>query len=79
MWTEKDNKLMRVFTFENFSEAFGFMTRVALAAEQLNHHPYWINVWNRVEIYLSTHDAGDIVTNRDYMLAEAIDKIYSAS
>ncbi|MBS1657677.1 MAG: 4a-hydroxytetrahydrobiopterin dehydratase [Bacteroidetes bacterium] len=77
MWTEKDNKLSRKFTFKNFNEAFGFMTRVALIAEQMNHHPYWTNVWNRVEIHLSTHEAGDVVTDKDRQLAAAIDHIVS--
>ena len=78
MWTEKDNKLSRTFIFKDFVEAFSFMTKVALIAEKMNHHPYWINVWNRVEIHLSTHDAGDIVTEKDRKLAEAIDKINTA-
>jgi 4a-hydroxytetrahydrobiopterin dehydratase len=77
MWTEKDNKLSRTFTFKDFNEAFGFMTRVALVAEQMNHHPHWTNVWNRVEIHLSTHDAGDVVTVKDRQLAVAIDHILS--
>ena len=77
MWTEKDNKLSRTFTFNDFVEAFSFMTRVALIAEKMNHHPYWINVWNRVEIQLSTHDAGDIITDKDRKLAGVIDKIYT--
>ena len=77
MWTEKDNKLSRTFTFKDFIEAFGFMSQIALIAEKMNHHPYWINVWNRVEIQLSTHDAGDIVTDKDRKLADAIDKIYA--
>lgn len=53
------------------------MTRVALIAEQMNHHPYWTNVWNRVEIHLSTHEAGDVVTDKDRQLAAAIDHIVS--
>jgi 4a-hydroxytetrahydrobiopterin dehydratase len=73
MWTEKDNTLQRTFTFKDFSEAFAFMTRVALAAEKMNHHPSWSNVWNKVEIKLSTHDAGDLVTDKDRKLAAAID------
>jgi 4a-hydroxytetrahydrobiopterin dehydratase len=75
MWEEKDNKLYRKFEFSNFSEAFAFMTRVALEAEKMNHHPLWTNVYNRVEIWLSTHDAGDIVTDRDRKLAGKIDAI----
>lgn len=64
----------RAFKFRNFSEAFGFMTRVALAAETADHHPEWSNVWNRVEITLSTHDAGGL-TARDIALAKAIDAV----
>ena len=61
--------------FRNFSEAFAFMTRVAMLAEQHNHHPYWTNVWNKVEIFLNTHDAGNIVTEKDHALAKAIDAL----
>lgn len=75
MWTETDNKLYRKFEFADFSEAFAFMTRVALEAEKMNHHPLWTNVWNSVEIWLSTHDAGDVVTEKDKKLAERIDKL----
>ena len=64
--------LCRTFKFADFSAAFGFMTRVALAAEKLDHHPEWLNVWNRVEITLSTHDAGGL-TQRDVDLAQLID------
>ncbi len=73
MWQEENNSLYKKFTFKNFSEAFSFMTRVALIAEKMNHHPKWTNVWNTVELWLSTHDAGDIVTNKDRMLADKID------
>ena len=65
MWQEKDNTLYRKFEFTDFTEAFAFMTRVALIAEKMNHHPKWTNVWNTVELWLSTHDAGDVVTVRD--------------
>ncbi|MEP7163139.1 MAG: 4a-hydroxytetrahydrobiopterin dehydratase [Ferruginibacter sp.] len=75
MWKEANNKLHRKFEFKDFSEAFAFMTRVALAAEKMNHHPEWKNVYNTVEIWLSTHDAGDIVTDKDKKLAEKIDKL----
>ena len=75
MWKEADNKLYSKFEFADFSEAFAFMTRVALAAEKMNHHPLWTNVYNTVEIWLSTHDAGDIVTEKDKKLAEKIDKL----
>jgi 4a-hydroxytetrahydrobiopterin dehydratase len=75
MWKEENNKLYRKFEFKNFSEAFAFMTRVALEAEKMNHHPMWTNVWNQVEVWLSTHDAGDIVTDKDRQLAKKIDAI----
>jgi 4a-hydroxytetrahydrobiopterin dehydratase len=75
MWTEQNNTLYRKFTFRNFSEAFAFMTRVAIEAEKANHHPLWTNVWNTVEIWLSTHDAGDVVTEKDHSLAKAIDAL----
>ncbi|WP_336514774.1 4a-hydroxytetrahydrobiopterin dehydratase [Pollutibacter soli] len=78
MWTEQDNKLYRKFEFRNFSEAFGFMTRVALIAEKMNHHPLWTNVYNTVEFWLSTHDAGDVVTEKDRKLAAAIDALVSS-
>ncbi|MGE5106833.1 MAG: 4a-hydroxytetrahydrobiopterin dehydratase [Sphingobacteriales bacterium] len=73
MWEEKGNTLYKKFEFNNFSEAFAFMTRVAIEAEKMNHHPLWTNVWNKVEIWLSTHDAGDIVIEKDRKLAERID------
>ncbi len=75
MWREVNNKLYRKFEFSNFSEAFAFMTRVAIEAEKMNHHPLWTNVWNTVEIWLSTHDAGDVVTDKDKKLAETINKL----
>ena len=73
MWEEKNNTLYRKFEFKDFSQAFAFMTRVALAAEKMDHHPDWSNVYNTVEIGLSTHSAGDIVTDKDRKLAKAID------
>lgn len=66
--------ITRRYQFKDFSEAFGFMTRVALAAERMNHHPEWFNVWNRVEITLSTHDAGGL-TRLDLDLAAALDRL----
>jgi 4a-hydroxytetrahydrobiopterin dehydratase len=74
-WEEKDNKLYKKFTFKNFSEAFAFMTRVAIEAEKMDHHPYWSNVWNTVEVWLNTHDAGNIVTDKDRKLAKKIDEL----
>lgn len=76
MWKEEDNKLKAAFTFANFSEAFAFMTSVAIASEKANHHPFWSNLYNKVNIELCTHDAGNIVTPKDKQLAEQIDKIY---
>src|SRR6476469_2970136 len=73
MWQEKDNKLYNKFQFKDFSAAFAFMTRVALEAEKMNHHPEWKNVYNTVEFWLSTHDAGDVVTEKDHKLSKAID------
>lgn len=75
MWQEKDNKLYKDFEFRNFSEAFAFMTRVALIAEKMDHHPTWTNTWNRVQMWLCTHDAGDVVTRKDEDLAKAIDEL----
>ncbi len=75
MWEEKNNALYKKYTFRDFSEAFGFMTRVAFAAEKMNHHPLWTNVYNQVEIWLNTHDAGDVVTDKDRQLSAIIDKL----
>lgn len=75
-WTfdaERD-AIRRSFKFDDFSEAFAFMTRVALAAEKADHHPDWSNVWNRVEVMLTTHDAGGL-TRRDIELARTIDTL----
>ena len=74
-WTTENNRLKKKFTFKDFSEAFAFMTRVALIAEKMDHHPYWSNVYNTVDIELSTHDAGDVVTEKDRKLAKAIDRL----
>ncbi|WP_109832388.1 4a-hydroxytetrahydrobiopterin dehydratase [Reichenbachiella versicolor] len=75
MWQEIDNQLVQEFTFKNFTEAFGFMTKVAIEAEKMDHHPEWSNVYNRVTIKLSTHDAGNIVTEKDRTLAAIIDNL----
>ncbi len=74
-WKEEKNTLYRKIEFKNFSEAFAFMTRVALEAEKMDHHPLWTNVYNKVEIWLNTHDAGDIVTDKDHKLAKKIDAL----
>lgn len=73
-WELKYEKLYRQVKFGDFIEAFGFMTRVALLAETANHHPEWSNVYNRIDIYLTTHEAGGI-TERDFKLATGINKL----
>jgi 4a-hydroxytetrahydrobiopterin dehydratase len=75
MWKEVNNQLSRDFKFKDFSEAFAFMTRVALIAEKMDHHPTWTNTYNTVTIQLSTHDAGNTVTDRDRKMAKAIDQL----
>lgn len=74
-WIENDNKLYRKFTFTDFNEAFGFMSRVAMLCEKFDHHPTWTNTWNTVEIWLTTHDAGHTITNTDKKLAVAIEQL----
>lgn len=74
-WRHEDNKLTKTFQFKDFTEAFGFMTKVALIAEKMDHHPTWTNTWNKVTIELSTHDAGNVVTAKDQQLAKAIDAL----
>jgi 4a-hydroxytetrahydrobiopterin dehydratase len=75
MWHETDDKLYRSFEFKDFSEAFSFMTRVALLAEKTDHHPTWKNTYNKVEIWINTHSAGDVVTDKDRELAVGIDRL----
>ena len=75
-WTEENNKLVTEITFEDFSQAWAFLTEVAILAERKNHHPEWTNVWNRVSISLSTHDAGGVITEKDRKMADGISKIY---
>jgi 4a-hydroxytetrahydrobiopterin dehydratase len=79
MWKEENNQMYRKFEFKDFSEAFSFMTRVALEAEKMDHHPKWTNTWNKVEVWLNTHDAGDIVTDKDRKLAAKIDALMPAA
>ena len=73
MWTTENNVLYKKFEFKNFSAAFAFMTRVAIEAEKMDHHPKWTNVYNKVEIWLTTHDAGNVITDKDKKLAAKID------
>ena len=75
MWKEENNTLSNEFEFKDFSEAFAFMTRVALEAEKMNHHPTWTNTYNKVTIKLTTHDAGNMVTDKDHKLAKKIDQL----
>ena len=69
-WVEQNNSLYRKFEFSTFREAFAFMTKVAELAEEQDHHPDWSNCWNKVDIRLSTHDAGNVITQKDIDLAE---------
>jgi 4a-hydroxytetrahydrobiopterin dehydratase len=75
MWQEENNSLYKKFMFKDFIAAFSFMTSVAILSEKANHHPTWKNTYNVVEIWLTTHDAGNTVTEKDRALAKAIDNI----
>jgi 4a-hydroxytetrahydrobiopterin dehydratase len=75
-WEEKENALTTTLKFRDFSEAFAFMIEVAFQCEKMNHHPNWKNSYNVVEFSLSTHSAGDVVTEKDHKLAGEIDRIY---
>lgn len=75
MWIEQNSTLYRSFTFKDFKEAFAFMTKVAALAEKHNHHPTWTNTYNKVEVWLTTHDAGNAITQKDEDLADAIDQL----
>ncbi|MFN8237344.1 MAG: 4a-hydroxytetrahydrobiopterin dehydratase [Chitinophagales bacterium] len=74
-WNTKDNKLVKEFLFSDFTQAFAFLTKVALIAEKQDHHPELYNVYNKVVISLQTHDAGNVVTEKDHKLAAAIDAL----
>jgi 4a-hydroxytetrahydrobiopterin dehydratase len=76
MWKEEDDKLKRTFIFKDFKSAIAFMTKVAAVADEMDHHPWWSNAYNKVNIELSTHDAGDKVTEKDKTLADRIDSIF---
>lgn len=76
MWQGTEQGLKKTFVFNDFREAFTFMTACAFEAERLNHHPDWRNVYNRVEVFLVTHDAGNRITELDRRLAQAMDEIY---
>lgn len=78
-WSWQDDALTKTFTFDNFIQAFGFMTQVAIKAETMAHHPTWENTYNSVDVKLSTHDAGDIVTQLDIDLATFMNQVASAA
>ena len=77
MWKENNNALEATFEFDNFVEAFSFMTAVAFECEKMDHHPNWSNVWNKVHIILNTHDAGNVITEKDHKLSEKITSIFN--
>lgn len=77
-WTESDSSLYKKFIFEDFDQAFSFMEEVAEVAKRMNHHPKWTNIYKTVECWLRTHDAGDVITERDRQLALEMDKIASS-
>ena len=77
MWKEENDQLQRSFEFNNFVEAFAFMTKVAFEAEKMGHHPNWTNVYNKVNIQLCTHDANNTITEKDIQLAKEIDAIFN--
>lgn len=74
-WTEQHNRLVKMFQFKDFKQAFEFMKQVAVIADKMDHHPYWTNCYNKVYLELNTHSAGGIVTEKDNLLAKAIDTI----
>jgi 4a-hydroxytetrahydrobiopterin dehydratase len=76
-WTEENNQLTKVYVFKNFLDATRWMFDVSEAIEELNHHPNWSNVYNRVTVNLSTHDAGNIVTKKDHELAAMLDASFA--
>ena len=75
MWKDKSGKLYRKYEFKTFVEAFSFITAVALLVEKADHHPTWTNTYNKVEILLSTHDEGDVITEKDTKLSKQIDEL----
>ncbi|MBL4716391.1 MAG: 4a-hydroxytetrahydrobiopterin dehydratase [Bacteroidia bacterium] len=75
MWKEENNSLTKSFTFNDFKDAFAFMTKVALIAEKMDHHPTWTNTYNTVDISLNTHSTGNTVTDKDRDLAAMIDQL----
>ncbi|MDG2448592.1 MAG: 4a-hydroxytetrahydrobiopterin dehydratase [Saprospiraceae bacterium] len=78
MWQEENNALHLELKFKDFTQAWSFMTQVAIHAERMNHHPEWSNVWNTVKIKLTTHDAGNTITDKDKKLAKIVEEIYTS-
>jgi 4a-hydroxytetrahydrobiopterin dehydratase len=74
-WIEKENALYKTFVFSDFAAAIAWMVKAGYAIEKLNHHPEWSNVYNKVTVKLTTHDAGNTVTDKDRKLAELLDKL----
>lgn len=74
-WIEKDHALYKTFTFNSFNEAMDWMSKMAPKIDALNHHPEWTNVYNKIMVKLTTHDAGNIVTEKDYTLAKLLDEV----
>lgn len=74
-WKEENNKLVKTFEFKTFADAVAWMVKASFTIEKINHHPEWTNVYNKVHVSLSTHDAGNIVTDKDRSLAELLDEI----
>jgi 4a-hydroxytetrahydrobiopterin dehydratase len=78
-WTEENNALLKTFVFASFEDAMAFMQKAATQISILNHHPEWCNVYNKVTVRLTTHDAGNIVTLKDHELAKLLDNVFLAS
>jgi 4a-hydroxytetrahydrobiopterin dehydratase len=74
-WVRNEDRLYKCFIFDDFTQAFSFMLRVAIESEKMNHHPTWTNTWNKVEIWLTTHDEGNRITDKDWDLAARIEAI----
>jgi 4a-hydroxytetrahydrobiopterin dehydratase len=77
-WTEENNRLTQTFVFKSFVDALAWMVKASFAIEKLNHHPEWTNVYNKVLVSLTTHDAGNAVTDKDRELAQVLDNLFKA-
>ena len=77
MWNEQNDQLQKTYEFKDFAEAFAYMTEAAFHIEKANHHPEWKNVYNRLDVVLTTHDAGNTVTDKDRDLAKVLDRLYA--